>query len=283
MGGIANGIAYHGGFIPYVGTFLNFSDYMRGSVRLAALVGPHVIYVWTHDSVGLGEDGPTHQPIEHYAALRAMPNLWFVRPGDPNETSAAWALAVERRDGPVGARAHAPEAADAAGTAERARQGVRRGGYVLVDPAARRAAGARRRRARPHPDRHGLRAAPGDRRGRAHWRPRASARGSSAFRAGSGSGRRTRRTATRSCRRAVRRRLSIEAGASLGWERWVGDEGAILAIDRFGACAPAGTIFEELGFTVDHVADVARARRARRAQRRRAADGGGGRARRVRR
>ena len=86
MGGIANGIAYHGGFIPYVATFLTFSDYMRGSVRLAALAGLHVIYVWTHDSVGLGEDGPTHQPVEHYAALRAIPNLWFVRPGDANET-----------------------------------------------------------------------------------------------------------------------------------------------------------------------------------------------------
>src|SRR3954447_9643231 len=100
MGGAANGIAYHGGFIPYVGTFLNFSDYMRGAVRLSALAGLHVIYVWTHDSVGLGEDGPTHQPIEHYAALRAMPNLWFVRPGDPNEATAAWAVAVEHTGGP---------------------------------------------------------------------------------------------------------------------------------------------------------------------------------------
>ena len=96
MGGIANGIAYHGGFIPYAGTFLNFSDYMRGSVRLAALAGLHVIYVWTHDSIGLGEDGPTHQPIEHYAALRAMPNLWFVRPGRR-----------ERGDRGVGARGRA--------------------------------------------------------------------------------------------------------------------------------------------------------------------------------
>ncbi|HEX5451679.1 MAG TPA: transketolase, partial [Candidatus Limnocylindrales bacterium] len=101
MGGIANGIAYHGAFIPYAGTFLNFSDYMRGSVRLAALAGLHVIYVWTHDSVGLGEDGPTHQPVEHYAALRAMPNLWFVRPGDANEALAAWGMALERIDGPV--------------------------------------------------------------------------------------------------------------------------------------------------------------------------------------
>ena len=104
MGGAANGIAYHGGFIPYAGTFLTFSDYMRGSVRLAALTGLHVIYVWTHDSVGLGEDGPTHQPVEHYAALRAMPNLWFIRPGDANEAAAAWArrassVAASRRPG----------------------------------------------------------------------------------------------------------------------------------------------------------------------------------------
>ena len=93
MGGASNGIAYHGGFIPYAGTFLTFSDYMRGSVRLAALSGLHVIYVWTHDSIGLGEDGPTHQPVEHYAALRAIPNLWFIRPGDANEAAAAWAVA----------------------------------------------------------------------------------------------------------------------------------------------------------------------------------------------
>ena len=123
MGAIANGIAYHGGFLPYCATFLTFSDYMRGSVRLAALSGLHVTYVWTHDSVGLGEDGPTHQPVEHYAALRAIPNLWFVRPGDANEAAAAWALAVERptiagaRAGPGRARVHAPEAADAGGLA----------------------------------------------------------------------------------------------------------------------------------------------------------------------
>ena len=126
MGGIANGIAYHGGFIPYDATFLTFSDYMRGSVRLSALAGLHVIDVWTHDSVGLGEDGPTHQPVEHYAALRAIPNLWFVRPGDANETSAAWAhgRGARRRAGRPGA--DPPEAADAAAdTAELARDGVR--------------------------------------------------------------------------------------------------------------------------------------------------------------
>ena len=131
MGGIANGIAYHGGFIPYCATFLTFSDYMRGSVRLAALSGLHVIYVWTHDSVGLGEDGPTHQPVEHYAALRAIPNLWFVRPGDANETAAAWALAVERTDGPVALALTRQKLPTLAGTAELAREGVARGGYVL--------------------------------------------------------------------------------------------------------------------------------------------------------
>ena len=139
MGGIANGIAYHGGFIPYAATFLTFSDYMRGSVRLAALSGLQVIYVWTHDSVGLGEDGPTHQPVEHYAALRAIPNLWFVRPGDANETAAAWALAIERGQedpsGPVALSLTRQKLPTLAGTAEKAREGVRRGGYVLRDAA----------------------------------------------------------------------------------------------------------------------------------------------------
>ena len=136
MGGIANGIAYHGGFIPYAATFLTFSDYMRGSVRLAALSGLHVIYVWTHDSVGLGEDGPTHQPVEHYAALRAIPNLWFVRPGDANETAAAWAVAIERAprrpSGPV-ALSLTRQKLPTLRRDRRRRLGraSRRGGYVL--------------------------------------------------------------------------------------------------------------------------------------------------------
>ena len=106
---------------------------MRGSVRLAALTGLHVMYVWTHDSVGLGEDGPTHQPVEHYAALRAIPNLWFVRPGDANETAAAWALAIERHaiPGPVALALTRQKLPTLPGTAELARDGVARGGYVL--------------------------------------------------------------------------------------------------------------------------------------------------------
>ena len=251
MGAIANGLAYHGGFIPYDATFLTFSDYMRGAVRLSALAGLHVIDVWTHDSVGLGEDGPTHQPVEHYAALRAIPNLWFVRPGDANETAAAWALAVERRDGPVALALTRQKLPVLAGTAELAREGVAHGGYVLREAAG--GAGA-----------------------------------TELILIGTGSelqlafaaaetleadGIPTRVVSLPCWERfddqdqayrdavlppSVRKRVSVEVGVSLGWERWVGDEGAIIGLDHFGASAPAGTIFEHFGFTADRVADIGR-------------------------
>jgi transketolase len=253
MGGTANGIAYHGGFIPYVGTFLTFSDYMRGSVRLAALSGLHVIYVWTHDSVGLGEDGPTHQPVEHYAALRAMPNLWFIRPGDANEAAAAWAIALERGredpSGPVALSLTRQKLPTLAGTAEKAREGVGRGGYIL-----REAAGGRARiiligtgselqlafGAAERLEEDGIAA-------RVVSLPcwELFSRQDDAYRESV-------------LPASVRTRLAVEAGVSLGWERWVGDDGAIVGLDHFGASAPAGTIFEHFGFTVDRVEDVAR-------------------------
>ena len=253
MGAAANGIAYHGGFIPYVATFLNFSDYMRGAVRLAALAGLHVIYVWTHDSVGLGEDGPTHQPVEHYAALRAMPNLWFVRPGDANEAAAAWRLAVERRGGPVALALTRQKLPTLAGTAERAAEGVRRGGYVLRQAAS-------EAEGRP-PD--VILVATGS---ELHL---ADAAASALEGDGIGT-----RVVSLPCWEAfdaqeagyregvlppgVTARVTIEAGATLGWERYAGDRGAIIGLDRFGASAPGGTIFRELGFTAERVADVAR-------------------------
>ena len=249
MGGIANGLAYHGGFISYCATFLTFSDYMRGSVRLAALSGLHVVYVWTHDSVGLGEDGPTHQPVEHYAALRAIPNLWFVRPGDANETVAAWALAVERSDGPVALALTRQKLPTLPGTDHLAREGVARGGYIL-----REAAGGS---------------------------PQLIMIGTgselqlafAAAQAIEGEGIPTRVVSLPCWERfeaqdqayrdtvlppSVRKRVSVEIGVSLGWERWVGDEGAIVGLDHFGASAPAGTIFEKFGFTAERVTDVAR-------------------------
>jgi transketolase len=255
MGAIANGIAYHGGFLPYVATFLTFSDYMRGSVRLAALSGLHVVYVWTHDSVGLGEDGPTHQPVEHYAALRAIPNLWFLRPGDANEAAAAWALAVERPDidgaasGPVALAFTRQKLPTLPGTREHAREGVRRGGYILREASS--------------------------------GKPELILVGTgselslctAAAEALEADGISTRVVSLPCWERfdaqnsayresvlpsTVRKRVTVESGVSMGWERYAGDEGAILGIDRFGASAPAGTIFEAFGFTADNVAAIGR-------------------------
>ena len=255
MGGIANGIAYHGGFIPYVGTFLTFSDYMRGSVRLASLSGLHVIYVWTHDSVGLGEDGPTHQPVEHYAALRAIPNLWFVRPGDANEAAAAWALALERGaedpSGPVALSLTRQKLPTLAGTAEKAREGLRRGGYVLREasgaPGSVKAillgTGSELQLAFGAAEALEKDGIPARVVSLPCWE--LFERQDAAYRESV-------------LPRAVRARVAVEAGVSLGWERWVGDDGAIVGLDHFGASAPAGTIFEKFGFSVDRVTGVAR-------------------------
>ncbi len=251
MGGMVNGIAYHGGFIPYAATFLTFSDYLRGSMRLAALSGLHVIYVFTHDSVGLGEDGPTHQPVEHYAALRAIPELWFVRPGDANEAAAAWALAIERRDGPVALALSRQKLPTLAGTAELARAGVARGGYVLR-PASSEAGGGVPLL---------ILIATGS---ELHL-----AMGAAEILEAEGIATRVvslpcweRFAEADAAHRdavlpqQIRKRLSVEAGVSLGWERWVGDAGAIVAIDRFGASAPGPVVLEQLGFTVERVADA---------------------------
>jgi transketolase len=255
MGGIANGIAYHGGFIPYVGTFLTFSDYMRGSVRLAALSGLHVIYVWTHDSVGLGEDGPTHQPVEHYTALRAIPNLWFIRPGDANEAAAAWAIAIERGgespSGPIGLSLTRQKLQTLPGTAEHARDGLRRGGYVLREASGGAGSikviligtGSELQLAFGAAEALEKEGVPSRVVSLPCWE--LFERQDAAYRESV-------------LPPGVRKRVSVEAGVSLGWERWVGDEGAIVGLDHFGASAPAGTIFEKFGFTVDRVTSVAR-------------------------
>jgi len=251
MGGIVNGIAYHGGFLPYGATFLNFSDYMRGSVRIAAMAGLHVVYVWTHDSVGLGEDGPTHQPVEHYAALRAIPNLWFVRPGDANEAAAAWALAVERTNGPTALALTRQKLPTFAATAALARDGVRRGGYVLRAASSEAAGGmpalvliatgSELQLAMGAADALEADGIPTRVVSLPCWE---------AFEAQDPAYRETVLPA------AVRKRVSVEIGVSLGWERWTGDEGAIVALDHFGASAPGATILEQFGFTIERVTEV---------------------------
>jgi transketolase len=253
MGAIANGLAYHGGFLPYAGTFLVFSDYMRPAVRLAALAGLHVVYVWTHDSVGLGEDGPTHQPVEQLAALRAMPNLWVVRPADANETAAAWAVAVERRDGPVALVLSRQKLPVLPRTAELARDGVRRGGYVLR-PASSEASGGL-----PHlilvatgSEVQLALAAAETLEAEGHPVRVVSLPCWEAFDAQDPAYRQA------VLPTAVRRRVAIEAAASFGWERWVGDEGAIVALDRFGASAPGPVALANFGFTAERLAEVGR-------------------------
>ena len=247
MGGVLNGMALHGGVLPYSGTFLIFSDYMRPSMRLAAMMRLRVIYVFTHDSIGLGEDGPTHQPVEQLATLRAIPGLWVVRPADAVETAEAWKLAVSRREGPVAlalTRQDVP-ALDRSG----ARENGGRGAYVLADATG----GAPRLILMATGSEVQLAVAA---------RATLEADGIPT------------RVVSAPClelfaaqdaayRDAVlpprfRARLAVEAAHPLTWYRWVGDAGAVLGIERFGASAPWKTLFTEYGITADAV--VARAR-----------------------
>jgi transketolase len=261
MGAIVNGAAAHGGIVkPYGSTFLIFSDYMRPAVRLSALMGLPVVWVWTHDSVGLGEDGPTHQPIEHYAALRVIPRLWVVRPADANETAAAWRVALERDDGPVAlllSRQNIPvlDRGELAPADE-----LERGGYVLWDSTS---AGGRDG-AGPAGDPQvtlistGAEVAPTLAAGRALAEAGTRVRVVSMpcmelFEAQSQEYR------DEVLPPAATVRLAVEPGASMSWWKWVGSEGDVLGLDRFGASAPGATVLEKLGFTAENIAARARA------------------------
>jgi transketolase len=249
MGAILNGIVLHGGTRPYGGTFLTFSDYMRPAVRLAALMKLPVTYVWTHDSVGLGEDGPTHQPVEHLWALRAIPGLDVVRPGDANETAVAWRTILERADHPAGlclSRQNMPVLDRSAGLASA--EGTARGGYVLAeadgDPAV-------------------IIIATGSEVQIAlAARDALQAEGTPV------------RVVSMPCvewfaeqdasyqeevlPHRVRARVSVEAGITLGWRQYVGDAGESVGVEHFGASAAYQRLYEEFGLTAERVAAVAR-------------------------
>jgi transketolase len=247
MASIANGMACHGGVRPLVATFFCFSDYMRPAVRLAAISELPVVFVWTHDSIALGEDGPTHQPVEHLMSLRAIPHLAIIRPGDPNETTAAWRAAMEHREGPVGlvlTRQKLPVL-----DRTTARGDLSRGAYVLAEAS--------------------------------DGKPRVIliATGSEvalavAARQTLEAGGLPTRVVSMPCWEyfdrqpreyresvlppEVRARLSIEAGVTLGWQKYVGDRGGSIGIDRFGASAPGEIVMRERGFTVEHVVRYAK-------------------------
>jgi transketolase len=249
MGAAVNGMALHGGLIPFGATFLVFSDYMRPSIRISALSSAPSIWVFTHDSIGLGEDGPTHQPVEHYAALRAIPGLNVIRPADANEVVEAWKAAVARKDGPTAllfSRQNLP-------TLDRSiyapASGLQRGAYVLADI--------------------------GD------TKPELilMATGSEVsliVRAGeilAAEGINVRMVSfpcwelfekqDEAYRNSVllpevKARLAVESGIAQGWRQWVGDKGGVVSLEHFGASAPAKILFEEFGFTVENVITRAR-------------------------
>ncbi|MGH9365662.1 MAG: transketolase [Thermoanaerobaculia bacterium] len=250
MAGIGNGMAYHGGVRPFVATFFCFSDYMRPSVRLSALNELPVVFVWTHDSIGMGEDGPTHQPVEHLMSLRAMPGFTVIRPGDANEAVEAWRVAMRHREGPVGlvlSRQKLP-------ILDRQRfapaSGLAKGAYVLAEASS-------------TPPQVIL-IATGSEVGLAvESREKLEAEGIAT------------RVVSMPCweffdrqpkeyREAVLppsvpARLAIEAGASLGWKRYVGDAGGSVSLDRYGASAPGETAMRELGFSVENVVKQSKA------------------------
>lgn len=244
MGAALNGMALHGGVKVFGGTFFVFSDYLRPAIRLAALMGLPVIYVLTHDSIAVGEDGPTHEPIEHLASLRAMPNLSVIRPADANETAAAWRLALESTDKPTALVLTRQDVPTLPTTAQLAYEGVKKGAYV-VSPAKNGAPEA-------------LLLATGSEVSLAVKAQEALAADGIDVAVVSMPSWDRFEAQPKSYRDevlppAVTKRLAIEMGASLGWERYVGADGDILAIDRFGASAPGEKIMAEYGFTVDNV------------------------------
>lgn len=247
MGSILNGLALHGGVIPYGGTFLVFSDYMRPAVRLAALMEQRVVYVWTHDSVWLGEDGPTHQPVEHLMALRAIPNLVVIRPCDANETAAAWRVALERREGPTALALTRQKLPILAETARDAQETVARGAYVLAD-----APGAI----------DVILIATGSEVHLALEARKLLAEKGVAARVVSMPSWELFDAQEPAYREAVlpskvTARLAIEAGVTQGWEKYVGPSGAVVGLDRFGASAPYKVLMEQFGFTPQAVAERA--------------------------
>jgi transketolase len=254
MGSIVNGISLHNGMLkPYGSTFLIFSDYMRPAVRLSALSRLQSLWVWTHDSVGLGEDGPTHQPVEHYAALRAIPFLWFMRPADATETVGAWKAALEREDGPVAFALSRQKLPTLEGTRV---DGVARGAYVVWEADG----------ANGQPDLI-LIATGSEVHVAVDAAKQLDEQGTHA------------RVVSMPCWELfeaepreyrdevlppdVKARLSVEAGIALGWTKWVGDDGDSISIEHFGASAPGELVLKEFGYTAENVVARALALRTR--------------------
>jgi len=247
MGSIVNGMSYHGGVIPFGATFMVFSDYMRPAIRLSALSHLGSIWVFTHDSIGVGEDGPTHQPVEHLSALRAIPNLLTLRPGDANEVMEAWKIAIENRHQPT-ALILTRQALPTIDRAEfAAAEGLRKGAYVLADMG----------KEKPKV----ILMASGSEVSLILNAGKLLAAEGVSVRVVSFPSWELFEKQTQAYRDSVllpevSLRVSVEAGISQGWHRWVGPKGFVLGLDRYGASAPAGIAFKNLGFSVEHILQI---------------------------
>jgi transketolase len=249
MGAVMNGMALHGGVRPFGGTFLIFSDYVRPAIRLAALMGQPVTYVFTHDSIGLGEDGPTHQPIEQLAALRAIPGLVDLRPGDAAETEMAWRVAMERTGGPTFLALSRQTVPVLDRSVLASAEGLRRGGYILAEAEGGDArvvvlaSGSELSLALEARTRLQAESVPTRVVSLPSWR--LFQEQGAAYR-------------HQVLPPAVTARVSVEAGTTFGWERWVGARGHAVGVDHFGASAPAELLYDKFGITVDAVVEAAR-------------------------
>jgi transketolase len=246
MGAVVNGMAYHGGLIPFGGTFLTFSDYMRGAVRVSALAGLHTIWVWTHDSVWLGEDGPTHQSVEHIAALRAIPRLTVIRPADPGETIEAWKAALTHKEGPVALILSRQNLPVIDRTKNAPASELVKGAYVLNDP--------------KDGEADLIIIATGSEVSLALSAQDVLAKKGVKTRLVSMPSWEFFERQPEAYRNSVlppekKARLVVEAGVSIGWHRYAGEKGRIFAHDRFGASAPEKVLKEKFGFTPDRVAE----------------------------
>ena len=248
MAASLNGMAAHGGIRPFGSTFLIFSDYMKPSVRLAALMGVPVIFIGTHDSIGLGEDGPTHQPIEQLAMLRAIPHLNVIRPADASETREAWHSALTRTDGPTIMALTRQKLPILDRTALAPSEGARRGAYILKDTDGKPDAIVIGTGSEVH-----LALAAAETLGKDGIQTRVVSMPSWELFAQQDQGYRDSVLPP-----DVRKRVSIEAAATQGWERWITDDGIAIGIDHFGASAPGPKVMEEFGFTAQHVVDAVR-------------------------
>ena len=243
MGAALNGMALHGGLKVYGGTFFVFSDYLRAAIRLSAIMKTPVTYVFTHDSIAVGEDGPTHEPVEQLASLRAMPNVSVIRPADGNETQAAWRLALESADKPTALVLTRQRIPTLENTAERALEGVKRGAYVVSDGEG-------------EPD--AILLATGSEVSLAIEAQKELAKENINVRVVSMPSWDRFEQQDESYKEEVipshiKKRVAIEMGSSLGWHKYVGDEGKVMSVDTFGASGKGDIVVKEYGFTVENV------------------------------